>query len=58
METYTLEREWVDSEPVSGMAWDDERGTDADVYYLRVRQAARDGEDPGLAWVGPLWVEA
>jgi hypothetical protein len=34
------------------MRWDDERGTDTDVYYLRVRQA-----DGGMAWAGPLWIE-
>lgn len=33
------------------MQWDDDRGTDADVYYLCVFQA-----DGGMAWAGPLWV--
>jgi len=28
------------------------RGSDADVYYLRVEQA-----DDGMAWAGPVWVE-
>ncbi|SDM50909.1 Protein of unknown function [Halogranum gelatinilyticum] len=42
----------TDDEPVTGMAWDEERGTDADVYYVRVTQT-----DGGMAWVGPVWVE-
>ena len=49
--TFTVDRTWRDDEPITGMAWDDERGTDADVYYVRVRQA-----DDGMAWAGPLWV--
>jgi hypothetical protein len=53
LETYTLERSWTDDDPVSGMAWDADRGTAADVYYVRLRQA-----DGGMAWAGPLWVEA
>jgi hypothetical protein len=53
LDTYTLERSFTDDAPIEGMAWDDERGTDADVYYLRVRQA-----DGGRAWAGPLWVES
>ena len=32
---------------------DEQRGSDADVYYLRVEQA-----DDGMAWAGPLWVES
>ena len=42
----------TDDNPVTGMAWDDDRGSDADVYYLRVEQA-----DGGMAWAGPVWVE-
>ncbi len=42
----------VDDDPVTGMRWDDERGSRADVYYLRVEQA-----DDGMAWAGPLWAE-
>jgi hypothetical protein len=53
---YTLSATWTDDEPITGMSWDDERGTDGDVYTLRVRQAGN-GEFPGRAWVGPLWVE-
>jgi len=53
LETYTLEAAWTDDEPIAGMSWDDGRGTDADVYYARIRQA-----DGGMAWAGPLWVEA
>jgi hypothetical protein len=62
LDTYTFESEWVDDDPVTGLQWDGDAangatGTDADVYYVRVRQAERDGCDPGVAWVGPLWVE-
>jgi len=49
---YTTETTVADDDPVTGMAWDDDRGTDADVYYLRVEQA-----DDGMAWAGPIWVE-
>jgi len=52
LSTYTVEAAWTDDAPVTGMAWDEERGTDADVYYARIRQA-----DGGMAWAGPLWVE-
>ena len=52
LEQYTLQTAWTDDDPVTGMDWDDDRGTDADVYYLRLRQA-----DGGMAWAGPLWVE-
>lgn len=60
---YSCETRAVDDAPVAGMAWDDGRGTDADVYYLRVEQAGRgDGDDVhslgGAAWAGPLWVRA
>jgi hypothetical protein len=63
LDSFTLDREWTDDAPVEGMRWDDERGTDADVYYLRVRGAGprtrSEGfeRDPALAWTGPLWVE-
>jgi hypothetical protein len=57
LDAYTAQREWADDDPVAGMAWDESRGTDADVYYLRVRQTAREGRDPGVAWAGPIWVE-
>jgi hypothetical protein len=46
-----VEASWVDDDPVTGLSWDDERGTDADVYYLRVAQT-----DGGAAWAGPTWV--
>jgi hypothetical protein len=39
------------------MTWDERQGTDGDVYTLRVEQAT-DGPYPGMAWVGPLWVES
>ncbi len=52
LDTYTCTETWTDADPVSGLAFDDERGTDADVYYLRVRQA-----DGGMAWAGPVWAE-
>jgi len=52
LSTYTTEATWTDDDPITGMQFDDERGTDANVYYTRVRQA-----DGGMAWAGPLWVE-
>jgi hypothetical protein len=58
LSTYTVAATWTDDAPVTGMTWDEDRGTDADVYYLRVRQAGRSEETPGLAWAGPIWVEA
>jgi hypothetical protein len=51
LEEYTTSVSVTDDEPVTGMAFDAERGTDDDTYYLRVEQA---GE--GLAWAGPIWV--
>ncbi|MFC7076959.1 DUF3604 domain-containing protein [Haloarcula halophila] len=51
LESFTLTATLTDDEPVTGMAYDDERGTEDDCYYLRVVQA-----DGGMAWVGPLWV--
>ncbi len=56
LDAYTLAAELVDDDPVTGMSWDDRRGTDGDVYTLRVTQAS-DGRPPGTAWVGPIWVE-
>mgnify|MGYP000082529867 FL=1 len=53
LDTYVREETWMDDDPVRGMAWDGERGTDADVYYVRVRQAGG-----GMAWAGPIWVAA
>jgi hypothetical protein len=52
LSTYTLADDVTDDDPVTGMGWDDERGSDADVYYLRVEQA-----DDGMAWAGPVWAE-
>jgi hypothetical protein len=52
LSTYTLADDVTDDDPVTGMRWDDERGSDADVYYLRVEQA-----DDGMAWAGPVWAE-
>jgi hypothetical protein len=60
LEAYTFEGEWTDTAPVEGMAWEDGRGSEADVYYLRVTQTSprhAPDHDPGMAWVGPLWVE-
>ncbi|WP_423751086.1 DUF3604 domain-containing protein [Salinirarus marinus] len=57
LDTYTISGEWTDEEPLSAMTWDDERGTDGDVYVVRVRQTSS-GRYPGMAWVGPLWVES
>lgn len=56
LETYTVAGEWVDDDPIAGMQWDDDRGTDGDVYSVRVRQASAN-RYPGMAWVGPIWVE-
>ena len=58
LSTFTVDRSWTDDDPVTGMRWDEERGSDADVYYVRVRQAADSDEYPGMAWAGPIWVEA
>jgi hypothetical protein len=58
LETFTAEGAWTDTDPVRGMQWDTERGTDADVYYVRVTQASRPDEYAGMAWAGPLWVAA
>jgi len=63
IDTYTAEEGWTDDVPVTGMSWadhpavdsdagTDDRGSDADVYYVRVQQA-----DGGGAWAGPVWVE-
>jgi hypothetical protein len=59
LDAYTISASWTDDEPITGMSWDDTRGTDGDVYTLRVTQASV-GERafPGRAWVGPLWVES
>jgi len=53
LDAFTQAGEATDDDPVTGMAWDDERGSDADVYYLRAEQA-----DGGMAWAGPVWVES
>jgi hypothetical protein len=52
LSTYTRSGEIADEPPVTGMAWDEDRGSEADVYYLRVEQA-----DDGMAWAGPIWAE-
>ncbi|WP_435196288.1 DUF3604 domain-containing protein [Natronomonas sp. EA1] len=41
----------TDDTPIEGLSYDAEQGTDADVYYLRVRQT-----DGAAGWCGPLWV--
>lgn len=51
LEQYAMTAGIVDDDPVAGIRWDAERGTDDDVYYLRVTQV-----DGGAAWAGPLWV--
>jgi len=56
IEAYTASGGWTDDAPISGMSWDDRRGTDGDVYTVRVRQASADPH-AGMAWVGPIWVE-
>lgn len=60
LDAYVVDVDWTDDDPVTGMSWDRTRGTDADAYYVRVTQAAPDGEYtfPGTAWAGPVWVEA
>ncbi|SFR69882.1 Protein of unknown function [Halogeometricum rufum] len=57
LDAYTVSTEWTDETPLSRMSWDDRRGTGGDVYAVRVRQAAADGDHPGTAWVGPIWAE-
>ncbi|WP_251341787.1 DUF3604 domain-containing protein [Haloplanus halophilus] len=57
LDAYAVAGEWTDDDPITGMRWDEARGTDGDVYTVRVRQASAD-RYPGMAWVGPLWVEA
>lgn len=56
LDAYTVADEWTDDTPLAGMSWDDRRGADGDVYTVRVRQAS-DRKHPGMAWVGPIWVE-
>ncbi|AZH24508.1 DUF3604 domain-containing protein [Haloplanus aerogenes] len=56
LDAYTVTGEWVDDDPITGMRWDETRGTDGDVYVARVTQASNDPY-PGVAWVGPIWVE-
>jgi hypothetical protein len=58
LDAFTVEETWTDTDPVRGMQWDSERGTDADVYYVRVTQASRPDDYAGMAWAGPIWVEA
>jgi hypothetical protein len=57
LDAYTVAEEWTDEEPITGMSWDQQRGTDADVYTVRVDQAS-DRRYPGAAWVGPIWVRS
>ena len=57
IDAFTTEVSWVDDDPVRGMQWDTERGTDADVYYVRVTQASAPDDYPGMAWAGPIWVD-
>ena len=52
-DAYTLEATFVDDDPLTGLSWDERRGTDDDHYYLRVRQT-----DGGMAWAGPIWASA
>ncbi len=56
LDAYTLQAVLTDDAPLMGMDWDDDRGTDGDVYTLSVRQASAD-RFHGRAWVGPIWVE-
>ncbi|WP_248895964.1 DUF3604 domain-containing protein [Haloplanus halobius] len=53
IEAYTAAATFRDDDPITGLSWDADRGTDDDVYYVRVHQA-----DGGTAWAGPLWVGA
>jgi len=58
LDAYTAEATWTDDDPVEGVAWDERRRSTADVYYVRVTQADDADGFPGMAWVGPVWVEA
>jgi hypothetical protein len=58
IDDFTVEAAWTDDDPVCGMQWDHDRGTGADVYYVRVTQASRPDDYPGMAWAGPIWVMA
>ncbi|MFB6296048.1 MAG: DUF3604 domain-containing protein [Halobacteriales archaeon] len=57
VDAHTVSGSWTDDAPITGMSWEDGRGIDGDVYTVRVRQASA-GRFPGMAWVGPVWVEA
>jgi len=57
LDTSTASGAWTDDAPISGMSWDDRRGTDGDVYTVRVRQTSAN-RYPGMALMGPLWVES
>lgn len=52
-DAYTLTGAFVDDDPLTGLSWDETRGTDDDHYYLRVHQT-----DGGMAWAGPIWASA
>ena len=49
-DAYTLQATFVDRDPLTGLSWDEHRGTDDDHYYLRAHQI-----DGGMAWAGPIW---
>lgn len=52
-DSYIIETTLRDDEPVTGMAWAADRGIEADVDYLGIRQA-----DDGRPRAGPHWVTA
>ena len=42
----------IDNEPITGVSWDEELGTDGrDFYYLRIKQS-----NNWYGWMGPIWV--
>jgi len=53
LDAYRASGEVTDDAPVEGMSFDG-RGTDVDVYYLRVRQHSAGRPGGGMAWAGPV----
>ncbi|MCX6667917.1 MAG: DUF3604 domain-containing protein [Euryarchaeota archaeon] len=49
---YKLNFSIIDTEPITGIAWDEEHNTGGrDFYYIRVIQT-----NGGAGWIGPIWV--
>lgn len=54
LSNYHLDLLFEDSERITGVQWNDWRGTDGeDFYYVRVLQT-----NGGAAWLGPIWVKS